>query len=388
MGRSDGHPLPELSERQSEILQAVVEDYIETAEPVGSRTLTKRNTKIDLSPASVRNLMSDLEDLGYLSAPHASAGRVPTALAFRVYVERLASRGRLSPRDREVISAVVAPVDGSRELSSILVDASRALSSLSNQASLILFPRLDSVVFSHIELVPIRERTVLVIFVAKSGLIQQRVIDIDVAIDRDELRRMSNYLNSLLDGKSLVEVRETIVREMHDERARADEMMRTALTLCDRTVSMATASASTLMIEGERNFLEHPEFSDVGKMRKIFRAFEEKTLILRMLDAAAARPSEQRGQEGAEGAVYFGADGNVRELKDLAAVMASYSSEGGPEGQVGVVGPMRMDYSRVIPLVELTATTLSRSLGQSSAEVTSAEGSGGDASGEGPDRKR
>lgn len=372
MGRSDGHPLPPLTERQSEILQAVVEDYIETAEPVGSRTLTKRNPNIDLSPASVRNLMADLEDLGYLSAPHASAGRVPTALAFRVYVERLASRGRLSPRDREVISAVVSPGEGtSRELSSILTDASRALSSLSNQAALILFPRLDAVVYSHIEFVPIRERTVLAIFVAKSGLIQQRVVDVELQIDREELRRMSNYLNGLLDGKSLSEVRASIVSELQEERAHADEMMRTALTLCERTVSIAQPGTSALMIEGERNFLAHPEFSDVAKMRKIFRAFEEKTLILRMLDAAAAKP-ELRAAEGAESAVYFGAEGSVRELKDLAAVMATYSSEGGPEGQVGVVGPMRMDYSRVIPLVEFTAGALSRSLGHegSSADVS------------------
>ena len=383
MARSEITDLPPLNERQSEILQAVVEDYIETAEPVGSRTLTKRNPGIDLSPASVRNAMSDLEDLGYLSAPHASAGRVPTALAFRVYVERLASRGRLSQRDREVIKAVVSPHEGtSRELSTILQDASRVLSTLSNQASLVLFPRLDGVVFSHIELVAVRERSVLAVFVAKSGLMQQRVIDADFPLERDELRRMSNYLNSLLDGKTLAEVRDAIVRELYDERAQADEMMRTALTLCDRTMSPMTAGASTVMIEGERNFLEHPEFSDVAKMRKIFRAFEEKTVLLRMLDAAAARPSEARLPEGAESAVYFGAEGSVRELKDLAAVMASYASEQGPAGRVGIVGPIRMDYSRVIPLVEYTAGALSRSLGGETLESPS------DTSGEGPERKR
>lgn len=355
-----------LSERQCDILHAVVEDDIETAEPVGSRSLTKRNRAIDLSPATVRNAMSDLEDLGYLSAPHASAGRVPTAQAFRVYVERMASRGRLTPRDREVINSVISNPDGPRkELSSVLQDASRALSNLSNQASLILFPRLDGVVFESIDFVPIRDRTVLAVFVAKSGLVQQRIVDVEFSVDRDELRRMSNYLNGLLDGKTLSEVRDTIVTAMRGERAAADEVMRNALSLGERAISESPVDTSqALVVDGERNFLEHPEFADLSKMRKIFRAFEEKTVLLRLLDAAATRPSEPAHREGGQTtAVYFGAEQNVRDLHELAAVMTAYQSPDGPAGQVGVVGPMRMDYSRVIPLVELTAETLSRSLG-------------------------
>lgn len=366
MGRSDVIDAPPLSERLSEILQAVVEDYIATAEPVGSRSLTKRNPTIDLSPATVRNAMSDLEDLGYLSAPHASAGRLPTPLAFRVYVERLASRGRLSPKEREVIQDVIAPTDGNRELSSVLLDTSRILSTLSHQASLVLFPRLDGVVFSHIEFVPVRERALLAVFVAKSGLIQQRVIDVDFQLDRDHLRRMSNYLQTLLDGKTLSEVRRAIVDEMHSERAAADESMRQALSLAERTLGLA--DSDKVVVEGEANFLKHPEFADLDKMRKLFHAFEEKTLLLRLLDAAAAYPQEVSGEGPSSTAVYFGAEGNVRELKDLAVVMTNYLTEQGPVGQVGIVGPMRMDYSHVIPLVEYTAGVLSRSLGNEPSE--------------------
>lgn len=356
MGRSDDAGTP-LNERLLEILQAVVEDYIETAEPVGSRSLTKRNRGLDVSPATVRNAMSDLEDLGFLSAPHASAGRVPTALAFRVYVERLASRNRLTPRDRDLIGALT---DHSRQLGPRLQDASRILSSLSNHASLVLLPRIESVVFESIELVPVRERSVLAIFVAKSGLIQQRIVDVDVPIDRDELRQMSNYLRSLLDGKTLSEVRRAILGAMADERSAADVMMSQALDLGQRALHVPDPEAE-VMVEGERTFLEQPEFSDLGKMRKLFRAFEEKTILVRILDAAATRPAEAASLH--ETAVYFGAEGNVRELKELAAVMASYTTEGGTTGQVGVVGPIRMDYARVIPLVELTANALSRSLG-------------------------
>ena len=247
------------------------------------------------------------------------------------------------------------------------------LSSLSNHASLVLLPRLDNVVFESIEFVPVRERSVLTIFVAKSGLIQQRMIEVDFPLDRDELREMSNYLRSLLDGKTLSEVRATVLSEMASERVDADALMRHALHLGERSLLHTPNPDSSVMVEGERTFLEQPEFSDLGKMRKLFRAFEEKSLVVRILDAVATRPTEAASRE--ETAVYFGAEGNVRELKDLAAVMASYSSEGGSTGQVGVVGPIRMDYARVIPLVELTAGALSRTLGAPGAD-------------DDPDRKR
>src|SRR5215472_6653981 len=179
---------PILTERQRDILQAILEDYIATAEPVGSRTLTKRNPNIDVSPATVRNLMADLEELGLLSAPHASAGRVPTALAFRIYVERLAQRGRISARERELIQAIT-PLseEDKRDITSILQDAGRVLSSVSRHAALVLLPRLDEVIFERIEFVPVREGAVLAIFLAKSGLIQHQLVGVNFHVDRDEL---------------------------------------------------------------------------------------------------------------------------------------------------------------------------------------------------------
>jgi heat-inducible transcriptional repressor len=358
------HEEPELNERLRDILQAVVEDYIATAEPVGSRSLTKRNLKIDLSPATVRNAMADLEDLGFLSAPHASAGRVPTALAFRVYVERLASRGRISPREQEIINAVALPADSkARELSQVLQDAGRALSSLANHAALVLLPRLDEVVFSEIEFVPVRERTVLVVFVAKSGLIQHRLVDVDFPLDRDELRRMASYLGSLLGGKTLFEVRQTIIEAMRDERAQADAVMRHALMLGERSLPVEPKAQDSVLVEGERALFDQPEFADISKMRNLLRAFEEKTVLLRLLDAASQRKLDAPAAARADTTIAFGAEGSVRELKELAVVVSSYTSDQGPAGQVGIVGPIRMDYSRVIPLVEYTAGALSRSLG-------------------------
>jgi heat-inducible transcriptional repressor len=353
---SDGK---ELTERQREILQAILEDYIASAEPIGSRTLTKRNPTLDLSPATVRNAMADLEELGMLSAPHASAGRVPTALAFRTYVERLAQRGRISSKERELIQAIAESPDEGRDFSQILQDAGRVLSVVSRHAALVLLPGLDDVVFEHIQFVPVRDQSVLAVLVTKSGLIQQQLIDVPFRVDRDELVRMSNYLSSLLGGKTLSELRATILREMHDERIAADELMKNALMLGDRAFSQPRERG--MVVEGERTFLDQPEFADIAKLRNILRAFEEKTLLLRLLDAATIQPIDAHAASSTATRVILGIEGSVKELKDLALVSTTYASAEGPQGRLAVVGPTRMDYSRVIPLVELTAEALSQS---------------------------
>jgi heat-inducible transcriptional repressor len=355
----------QLSPRQAEILQAIVEDYIATAEPVGSRALTKRNRGIELSPASVRNVMADLEDLGYLMAAHASAGRVPTGHAIRVYVEQLAQRGRISARDREIITAVANTQQGNvRDVKEILRETGRVLSTLCHQATLVMLPRLDEVVFADIEFVPVRADAVLAVFVAKSGLVQHRVLSVDFPLDRDELRRMSNYLKSLLDGKPLSDVRAAIVLAMRDERAQADRIMRQALTLGEQTLNVDVAPEDAVIIDGERNFFDQPEFADVNRLRNLLRAFEEKTVLLKLLNAAVHPPVDSQLAERGDTRVVFGAEASLRETKDLAVVMASYApGSPGHTGQVGVVGPMRMDYARVIPLVEYTAGALSESFG-------------------------
>jgi heat-inducible transcriptional repressor len=359
----------ELNERQKEILTAIIEDYIRTAEPVGSRTLTKRQS-INLSPATVRNVMADLEELGLVSAPHASAGRIPTAKAFRLYVERLAQRGRITPKERELIAAITTAGDADRDMASVLQEAGRILSTVSRHATLVLLPTLDEVIFDHIEFIPVREKSVLAVFVAKSGLIDHRVLDIDFGMSRDELTRMSNYLRSLLGGKTLSEVRQEILQAMADERLQADQIMRNALLLGERTLRQP---APDMLVQGESTFFDHPEFADIEKMRKILRAFEEKTLLLRLLELAVHRPIDAQAANKTETQVALGVESSVRELKDLALVTAAYSSQDGPSGRVAVVGPTRMDYSRVIPLVELTADTLSESLGGESSPSSPAE---------------
>lgn len=364
MGRAKKASFEELSERQREILTAIIEDFIATAEPVGSRSLTRRKT-ITVSPATVRNAMADLEELGLLSAPHASAGRLPTVDAFRLYVERLAQRGRISVKDRELIQALTQ--SESRDLKSLLAEAGKVLSSVSRHASLVLMPSLEEVVFDSIELLPLRESSVLTVFVAKSGLIQHRVVDVEFTVARDELNRMSNYLNSILGGKTLAEVRDEILRTMADERTVADAMMRQALEVGRRVLAHRPA-VEEVLVEGERTFLDQPEFADIPKMRKLLRAFEEKTLLLRLLDAASTSRIGSEAASHTETTVILGSDASVRALQDLAAVTATYATESGAAGRLAIVGPTRMDYSRVIPLVEMTAQAVSNTLGKSNGD--------------------
>ena len=357
-----------MNDRQREILHAVVEDYIRTAEPVGSRTLTKRK-KLNLSPATVRNVMSDLEGLGLLSAPHASAGRVPTPAAFRYYVERLATRGRISPRERELISAVASLKEDASDINAVLHQAGQVLSAVSKHASLVLMPSLEEVVFKHIEFVQIRDNSVLTIFVAKSGLIQHRTIEVEFSVERTELQQMSNYLSTLLGGKTLSDVRREILHSMNNERSQADDIMRNALLIGERVLSRP--SETDMVVEGERRFFDQPEFADIEKMKKLLKAFEQKTILLGLLDAAATENSDVHAATSDSTAVIFGSEIRGSELRGLAAVTASYTSSQGPAGKVGVVGPTRMDYSRVIPLVELTADTISQTLGSGRQEELS-----------------
>ncbi len=347
----------DLTERQRDILTAIIEDFIATAEPVGSRSLTKRRA-IDLSPATVRNAMSDLEELGLLSAPHTSAGRVPTVAGFRIYVERLAQRGRISPRDRTLVEALTRSVAESRDLRHILAEAGRVLSTVSRHASLVLLPNVEHVIFESIQFLPLRDSAILTVSVTKSGLIQHQVVSVDFEVSRDELVRMSNYLNSILDGKTLVEVRDHILRAMADERGQADFMMRRALELGQQTVGQSPVV--DVLVEGERSFLDQPEFADLDRMRRLMRAFEEKTVLLRLLDLATTQAIEAQAASSSETTVVLGSESRLQEVRDLAVVTSTYATEDGSAGRVGVVGPTRMDYSRVIPLVEMTAGALSR----------------------------
>ncbi len=338
-----------LSERSRQILEAVIDDYIRTAEPVGSRTVTRRHG-LALSPATVRNVMSDLEEMGFLSSPHTSAGRVPTDKAFRFYVDSLLHVPAITENQQEEIRRQY-QVPG-RDVGEILKETSKILSSISNYIGIVVAPRFAANVFRQIEFVKLFGRRILVILVSESGIVQNRVIEAEEDLSTEDLVRMTNYLNELLHGLTIAEVKARIVREMQDEKVRYDKLLSRALKLSEVTLE---ESAADVFIEGQVNILEQPEFADVERMKEIFHTFEEKSQLINLLDCCMKADRVN---------IFIGAENFLSRMNQMSVITASYASGPNTLGVLGVIGPTRMGYDRVIPIVDYTARMLSELLGR------------------------
>lgn len=338
-----------LSERSRQILEAVIDDYIRTAEPVGSRTVTRRHG-LALSPATVRNVMSDLEEMGFLSSPHTSAGRVPTDKAFRFYVDSLLHVPEMSENQQEEIRRQY-QVPG-RDVGEILKETSRILSSISNYIGIVVAPRFAANVFRQIEFVKLFGKRILVILVSESGVVQNRVIEAEEDLSTEDLVRMTNYLNELLHGLTISEVKARIIREMKDEKVRYDKLLTRALKLSEVTLE---ESAADVFIEGQVNILELPEFADVERMKEIFHTFEEKSQLINLLDCCMKADRVN---------IFIGAENFLSRMNQMSVITASYASGPNTLGVLGVIGPTRMGYDRVIPIVDYTARMLSELLGR------------------------
>jgi heat-inducible transcriptional repressor len=338
-----------LSERSRQILEAVIDDYIRTAEPVGSRTVTRRHG-LALSPATVRNVMSDLEEMGFLSSPHTSAGRVPTDKAFRFYVDSLLQIRAITEIQQEEIRRQY-QVPG-RDVGEILKETSRILSSISNYIGIVVAPRFAANVFRQIEFVKLCGKRILVILVSESGIVQNRVIEAEEDLSAEDLVRMTNYLNNLLQGLTIAEVKARIVREMEDEKVRYDKLLTRALKLSEVTLE---ESAADVFIEGQVNILEQPEFADVERMKEIFHTFEEKSQLINLLDCCMKADRVN---------IFIGSENFLSRMNQMSVITASYASGPNTLGVLGVIGPTRMGYDRVIPIVDYTARMLSELLGR------------------------
>lgn len=338
-----------LSERSKQILEAIIDDYIRTAEPVGSRTVTRRHG-LSLSPATVRNVMSDLEEMGFLASPHTSAGRVPTDKAFRFYVDSLLQVRAIDPDQQDVIRSQYR--SHGRDVAELLKETSRILSSISQYVGIVVAPRFAANIFRQIEFVRLCGRRLLAILVSESGVVQNRIIEADEEFAPEDLIRMSNYLNELLQGLSISQVKQRIIREMENEKVRYDALFSRALKLSEQTLDENTAD---VFVEGQVNIFEQPEFADVGKMKEIFRAFEEKNQLISLLD---------RCMNAERVNIFIGAENFLSRMNEMSVVTAPYASGPNTVGVLGVIGPTRMGYDRVIPIVDFTAKILSELLGR------------------------
>jgi heat-inducible transcriptional repressor len=337
-----------LSERMRRVLGIVIENYILSAEPVGSRTISKKSG-LNLSPATIRNIMSDLEELGLLSHPYTSAGRIPTEKGFRFYVDSLVDIHELSDREQQEIRSrysnfQIEGVDLFRE-------TCRILSLSSHYLSVVWAPRMGLVVFQHIEFVKLRRYLVLAILVSTTGLVQNRIIEVEEDFSQSELDHLSDYLNSLLTGLTLYQVRDKLLEQMMLEKNTYDRMLEHAIKLGEK--AFTSIDETDVFIEGRTNILNEPEFSNVSNMTDLFRAFEEKATMVKLLDKFMAPKGVQ---------IVIGSESQVHEMETCSLVTSTYGCEGQVWGALGVIGPRRMNYSKVIPLVDYSAKLLTEIL--------------------------
>ncbi|MDO8446952.1 MAG: heat-inducible transcriptional repressor HrcA [Deltaproteobacteria bacterium] len=339
-----------LSERKREVLKAVISDYIFTAEPVSSGAIAGKYLK-GLSSATVRNVMAELEEMGFLLQPHTSAGRVPTDKAFRVYVDQLMELKSLPRQERdEVIRACSSP---GHEVSDLIKDVSRILSIISHHTGLAIVPKITDTVLKHIEFVKLRGNQVRVVLISQAGIVQNRLVELEEGLKQADLDRMSSYLNQLLSGLTIKEIKMRLIEEMRNERNLYDRLLKKALRLGEEVLGRADSEAKEVFIEGRSSFFEYPEFLDVERMKEIFRAFEDKSRIVHLLDKSLK----------AEGIhIFIGCETGSSEFNGCSLIAASYGIEGNISGSLGVIGPIRMDYSRIIPLVDYTAKLVEKML--------------------------
>jgi heat-inducible transcriptional repressor len=345
------HSADELDARARQILRAVVQEYVETGEPVASGQLA-RQRGIVLSPASVRAVLADLEALGFIDKPHTSAGRVPTDKGYRFYADALVRVRQLPGRDKERIDQ---QYDGSRSLAThdvLVTDTSRLLHDLTRHAGVVSTPR-DGERFRAIDFIRLRDDRVLAVCVTGAGAVKNRLLTVDFAVDQEDLNRASRYLNDLLSSVgTLSDVRETLARELQSDRVLYDELAARALVLGARALDVGQTTPD-IVVEGETSLLSDRVLAeDLERLRAMVRALDEKQRLVGLLGRVA---------EAKELTLFIGAETGLG-AEGLAIVASPYRRGDDVLGAIGVIGPSRMAYGRVIPIVEYTALALSRTL--------------------------
>lgn len=329
-----------LDDRAKLLLRALVERYIADGQPVGSRTLSKASG-LELSPATIRNVMSDLEALGLIASPHTSAGRIPTTRGYRLFVDTM-----LTAQREQFPAASLAPDQPQK----VIANAANLLSNLSQFVGVVMAPRRASV-FRQIEFLRLSDRRLLVIIVAPDGDVQNRVIFPEADYSQSQLVEASNYINTHYAGLSIEQVRDRLQSEVEQLRGEIAALMQAAVKVSSEVM---TEAQDEVVIAGERNLLAVSDFSgDMGHLRRAFELFEQKAQLMRLLDVSSQ----------AEGVrIFIGGESQVVPFDDLSIVSANYEVDGQVVGTLGVIGPTRMPYDRMIQIVDITSKLVSNAL--------------------------
>jgi heat-inducible transcriptional repressor len=330
-----------LDDRAKLLLKALIERYIAEGQPVGSRTLS-RASGLELSPATIRNVMSDLEELGLVASPHTSAGRIPTARGYRLFVDTM-----LTAKRDDLLSTPALPPDQPQK---VIAHAAQLLSNLSQFVGVVVAPRRSSV-FRHIEFLRLSERRFLVIIVSPEGDVQNRVVVTASDYTQSQLAEAANYLNANYAGMAIEQVREGLRNEVDCLRGEIATLMQTAVQASSEVLTQAE---DEVVISGERNLLSVSDFSgDMSHLRRAFDLFEQKTQLMRLLEVSSQ----------AEGVrIFIGGESQVVPFEELSVVSAPYEVDGQVVGTLGVIGPTRMPYDRMIQIVDITSRLVSNAL--------------------------
>ena len=342
-------PDSRLNDRAQHLFRILVQRYINSGQPVGSRTLS-RDSGLRLSPATIRNVMADLEEIGLLRSPHVSAGRVPTAQGYRFFVDSLL---RVRPIDRAELAHLRSRLQMEGERESLMDVATSLLSDLTHMAGVVTLPKQERMILRHVEFLALSPDRVLVILVVNGSEVQNRVIHLGRSFSPTVLQQVGNYLNEVCAGKDLLEVREALLAELREQRSSLNEMMLAAIEMADKAFVRDPASEEALLVSGQTNLMEYGELADMEKLRHLFEAFRKKTELLHILDQCLRAEGLQ---------IFIGEESGFEALDGCSVITAPYEREGEVLGVLGVIGPTRMDYDRVIPIVDVTARLLGAAL--------------------------
>lgn len=338
------------SDRAGYILRALVEQYIREGQPVGSRTLS-RSSGLNLSPATIRNVMADLEELGFVSAPHTSAGRVPTARGYRFFVDTLLQLQPLAIAEITRLQNQLVE-EASGDAKAVAAAASSALSALTRMAGVVTLPRQKQLTLRQIEFLPLSNHRVLAILVVNDSEVQNRILHMDRDYSESELRRAANYLSERFVGQDLRSIRARMVEELQSTRETMNQLMIDAVNIAQRAIEIEP-EASELVLAGETRLMEFEQLSDVEKLRQLFELFSQQREILNLLDRSIAAQGVQ---------IFIGEESGYRILDECSIVTAPYRVNDEIVGVLGVIGPTRMAYERVIPIVDITARLMGSAL--------------------------
>jgi heat-inducible transcriptional repressor len=339
----------DLDPRAREVLREIVLQHIDSGEAIGSRTLAKCG-KFQLSPASLRNVMADLEELGFLAQPHTSAGRVPTDRGYRFFINHLMKSRSLTSREREAIDE---EVTGADQIDDVLHHASSLLSKLSDQVGLVFMPTLLQFAIRSMDFVLVAENKIMCVIVGANGVVVNKLIETRWPFTRDELEKIGRYITIEFGGCTLEAIRRRLIRMTDEERARQDAMLQKTIALGIEAVNDVAPFNHDLYVEGAASILNKPEYADAAALRKTFLALQEKEKLVDLLETCLA-------EEGLQ--IVIGSESDFTQVHNFSIVARRYGSSSSPLGMVGIIGPMRMEYARMAPLVDYLSRALSRKI--------------------------